>query len=89
MATSERALPVTAAGIARKRLEEYLDAKLEKEDDLAEWEFYTWLLEKAERHEVDCSGYVPLAYQDDRKAARKARLAGQGGAACKPALPTL
>jgi hypothetical protein len=74
-------VPMTAAEIARKRFETYIAEKLRNEDDLATWEFYTWLLEKAERREADSSGYAPLEYQDDREAARKNRLVGLGSAA--------
>jgi DTW domain-containing protein YfiP len=69
--------PMTAAEIARKRFEAYIAEKLRNEDDLATWEFYTWILEKAKRHEADSSGYAPLEYQEDREAARKNRSAGQ------------
>jgi hypothetical protein len=64
-------LPITAAEVAKKRLEEYLEAKLGPEGDLATWESYTWLLKQAKRHEVDNSGYASLAYQDDQETARK------------------
>jgi hypothetical protein len=67
--------PITAAEVARGRFETYIAEKLRNEDDLATWEFYTWLLEKAERRDVDISGYVPLAYQEDRQTAKAARLA--------------
>jgi hypothetical protein len=58
-------LPATAANIARKRLEAYLSEKLNDEYDLAVWEFYTWLLEKAKQRGVDRSGYIPAAYHTD------------------------
>jgi DTW domain-containing protein YfiP len=67
--------PMTAAEVARERFEVYIAEKLRNEDDLATWEFYTWLLEKAEQREADSSGYVPLEYQEDRQTAKAARLA--------------
>jgi hypothetical protein len=72
METREKAVPVTAAQAARRRFEEYVEEKLERESDAAEWEFYTFLFEKARRHEVDTSGYQSFAYMDDREKALKA-----------------
>jgi hypothetical protein len=68
-------VPITAAEVAQERFETYIAEKLRNEDDLATWEFYTWLLKKADRRDVDISGYAPLEYQEDRQTARAARLA--------------
>jgi hypothetical protein len=68
--------PVTAAEIARKRLEDYLTELLAGEFDLTAWEYYTWLLEKARGHKPDRSGYATLYYQADRDAAREIREKG-------------
>jgi hypothetical protein len=63
-------LPVTAAEIARQRLEACLKEKLKDYwDDLCAWEFYTFLLEQAMNHNVDTSGYASSAYQADHKQA--------------------
>jgi hypothetical protein len=67
-------VPMTAAETAWQRFETYIAKKLRNEDDLTAWEFYTWLLEKAERRDVDSSGYAPLEYQEDRRTDRTACL---------------
>jgi hypothetical protein len=69
--TKNEALPVTAAEIARRRLDAYLDAKLRDEYDFDAWELYTFLLEKAMGWEVDRSGYLSEAYMKDRYEAAK------------------
>jgi hypothetical protein len=74
MNKAEQTPSMTAAEIARERFEAYIAEKLRNEDDLSTWEFYTWLLEKAEQRDVGISGYVPLEYQEDRQTARAARL---------------
>jgi hypothetical protein len=56
---------LSAADIARERFEKYLNEKLSGAWGLEKWEFYTFLLEQAEKHPLDCSGYEPLAYQQD------------------------
>jgi ParB family chromosome partitioning protein len=58
----------TAATIAKERLDQYILEKVEdKYDDLALWEFYTWLFEQAKRHAVDRSGFTSEAYKTDKK----------------------
>ena len=65
-------LPCTPGEIAKQRLEKYIEEKLKGYwDDVSAWEFWTYLLEKAEGHPVDNTGYCPLAYQDDRAEALK------------------
>jgi hypothetical protein len=59
----------SAAAIAKKRLDDYLDKKLTDEHDEAEWEFYTWLLNQAKKHPVDTSGFCSIQYQDDHRKA--------------------
>ena len=61
-------MPTNAGSIARQRLENYLADKLKnEEDDLTTWEFYTYLLEQAKKHNLDRSGYESLEYQQDKK----------------------
>jgi hypothetical protein len=58
---------VPAATIAKDRLDQYILEKVEDElDDLALWEFYTWLLEQAKTHKVDRSGFISEAYKVDK-----------------------
>ncbi|GHT63825.1 hypothetical protein FACS1894110_02340 [Spirochaetia bacterium] len=62
----------TAATIAKERLDQYILEKVEDEwDDLAQWEFYTWLLEQAKHHAVNRSGFVSEAYKADNKQSGK------------------
>ncbi|WP_010256886.1 ParB/RepB/Spo0J family partition protein [Treponema primitia] len=62
----------TAATVAKERLHQYILDKVEdKWDDLALWEFYTWLLEQSKQHEVDHSGFVSKGYKYDKKQAEK------------------
>jgi hypothetical protein len=57
----------SAATIAKERLDQYiLDVVKDKWDDLALWEFYTWLLGQAKHHAVDRSGFVSEAYKTDK-----------------------
>jgi ParB family chromosome partitioning protein len=64
--------PRIAATIAKERLDQYISDKVEdKWDDLALWEFYTWLLEQAKTHQVDRSGFISDAYKDDKEQAEK------------------
>jgi hypothetical protein len=65
METEKEELPRTASEAARKRFEAYLDEKLRGAYDSEIWEFYTFLLEKAESRKVDRSGYLPGAYLND------------------------
>jgi len=75
----EPALPITlpplsAAEIGKRRLEQYITEKLSKYwggDDLCTWEFYTFLLEQAKKHQVDTSGFESSAYKDDKAEALK------------------
>jgi hypothetical protein len=62
----------TAATIAKERLNQYISDKVEdKWDDLAFWEFYTWLLEQAKHHGVDRRGFISEAYKADKEQAEK------------------
>jgi hypothetical protein len=61
----------TAAALARERFLNYVDEKLAGEFDTAIWEFWTFLLKKAESHRIDVSGYASLEYQQDRDTARQ------------------
>jgi hypothetical protein len=62
----------TAATIAKEQLDQYiLDKVDDKWDDLALWEFYTWLLEQAKHHEVDWSGFISEAYKAEKERAEK------------------
>ncbi|MDR0495356.1 MAG: hypothetical protein LBG95_07000 [Treponema sp.] len=54
-----------AASIARERLEQYLDEALKGEWPDTRWEFFTFLLEQAQSHPLDRSGYASLAQQND------------------------
>jgi hypothetical protein len=71
MDKEQERLPVTADQVARKRLFDYLSEKLEGEFSETQWEFYTWLLEKAEWRSIDRSGYLSPAYQKDKDEALK------------------
>jgi hypothetical protein len=62
---------MTAADIARTRLDTYLQEKLHDEFDFAAWEFYTYLLEKAKSRKVSQDGYLPEAYAKDHAEARE------------------
>ena len=65
-----REMPMNAGDVARQRLENYLADKLIGEDTgTTTWEFYTYLLEQAKKHNVDRSGYGSLEYQRDKKEA--------------------
>jgi hypothetical protein len=66
---------MTAAEIARKRLEACLEAKVGQENDLTEWVCYTWLQKQLERYKVDRSGFGSFEYQDDHATALKNVLA--------------
>ena len=59
----------TAAAIAKDRFEQYLSEKLKGEWDDSAWEFYNYLLEQAQKHPLDTSGYGPTAYQQDHATA--------------------
>ena len=60
-----------AGDIARQRLNNYIDEKFKGIwDDTTTWEFFTYLLEQAQRHEPDNSGYGAFEYQKDRDEAR-------------------
>jgi ParB family chromosome partitioning protein len=62
----------SAATIAKERLDQYILEKVEDEwDDLALWEFYTWLLEQAKHHGVDRSGFISEAYKADKDQSMK------------------
>ncbi|GHU84686.1 hypothetical protein FACS189473_2580 [Spirochaetia bacterium] len=62
----------TAATIAKERLDQYILDKVEVQwDDLALWEFYTWLLEQAKRHAVNRSGFISNEYKADQEQAKK------------------
>jgi hypothetical protein len=63
---------MTAAAIAKKRLENYLNDKLADAWDSEAWEFYTFLLGKAQNHPVDCSGFESKEYQQDAEKAKGA-----------------
>lgn len=65
----------TAADVARRRLNDYLDEKLKDEWDDSKWEFFTYLLEQAKRHPVNYSGYISFAQQQDREEAKQNQLA--------------
>lgn len=73
--TKQQPLPSphrNAATIAKERLDQYILEKVEDEwDDLAQWEFYTWLLEKAKTHKVDRSGVISEAYKADKEQSGK------------------
>jgi hypothetical protein len=59
---------VDAGDLARRRFEKYLDEILVNEDDRVKWEFYNFLLKKAQTHKLDYSQLknISFAYQDDR-----------------------
>ena len=59
----------TASSIAKDRLEQYLSEKLKDAWDDSAWEFYNFLLEQAQNHPVNTSGYGPPLYQQDRATA--------------------
>ncbi|GHV44383.1 hypothetical protein AGMMS49546_28260 [Spirochaetia bacterium] len=62
----------TAATIAKERLNQYVLEKVEDQwDDLALWEFYTWLLKQAKTHKVDRSGFISEAYKADQEQSGK------------------
>jgi hypothetical protein len=64
-------LPITAAAVARDRLEKYIAEKLATAnayDDEA-WAFYTFLLEQAKTYKITYSGFQPSAYKQDEAAA--------------------
>jgi hypothetical protein len=73
MEQTRRLPPVTAAQVARKRLEDYFDEKLAGHSDRAMWDFYTRLWLEAEKIPVDTSGFLSYAYQEDRERARENR----------------
>jgi ParB family chromosome partitioning protein len=58
----------TASTIAKERLDQYISDKADN-DDLALWEFYSWLLEQAKTHQVDRSGFISREYLSDKKQA--------------------
>jgi hypothetical protein len=62
-----------AGDIAKQRLYAYLDEKLKGELDTTKWEFFNFLLEQAESHKLDISGYGSLEYQKDRENAKLSR----------------
>lgn len=64
---------MTASDIALERFQNYLAGKLKSRNacDESRWEFFNFLLEQAENHQIDNSGYASLAYQEDRAEARK------------------
>jgi hypothetical protein len=74
--TERETLPRTAAEAARRRLEAYLDEKLHGAYDFEAWEFYTFLLEKAESRKVDRSGYLSGAYLEEQAAVANSRRNG-------------
>jgi len=60
-----------AKDVARDRLEKYLEEKLKSASTNGAWEFYTFLLKQAQKHEIDCSYkylYLP-AFKADEDAA--------------------
>jgi ParB family chromosome partitioning protein len=58
----------SAAAIAKERLDQYILDKVEDTwDDLALWEFYTWLLEQSKHHAVNRSGFVSEEYKSDKE----------------------
>ncbi|MDR3058590.1 MAG: hypothetical protein LBU84_10695 [Prevotella sp.] len=58
--------------IAKERLDQFILDKVEdKWDDLALWEFYSWLLEQAKTHNVDRRGFISEAYKADKERAGK------------------
>jgi hypothetical protein len=58
----------SAATIAKERLDQYILDKVEDTwDDLALWEFYTWLLEQSKHHAVNRSGFVSEEYKADKE----------------------
>ena len=59
----------TAAAIAKDRLDQYLSERLKDEWDDSAWEFYNYLLEQAQNHQLDTSGYWPAAYRQDHETA--------------------
>ena len=65
--------PNGAAVVARERFLKYVDKKLAGKFDTALWEFWTFLLKKAESHRIDVSGYASPEYQEDRETARQRR----------------
>jgi hypothetical protein len=56
-----------AGSIAKERLEKYLASKLAGERDDTIWEFYTFLLGQAQKHQVDRFGYHSVEYQRDHE----------------------
>jgi hypothetical protein len=65
--------PVTAAGIALKRLEGYFAEKLANQSDEAKWDFYTRVWLAAEKIPVDQSGFLSWAYRKDKDEAARNR----------------
>ena len=66
-------IKLTAVDVAKERLQAYLDEKLKPEKGWDEdiWEFYGFLLEKAQGYKIGHSGYASTAYQKDRAEARR------------------
>jgi hypothetical protein len=66
---------ITAAAVARDRLEKYIAEKLAaaNSDDESAWLLYTFLLEKAKSYRIDYSGYVSPAHKEDEAAALENR----------------
>jgi len=62
-----------AGDVAKKRLYDFLDEKLNKEWDTTKWEFFNFLLEQAKNHKSDYSGFGSLEYQQDRDEANRIR----------------
>ncbi|GBU28285.1 hypothetical protein R84B8_01843 [Treponema sp. R8-4-B8] len=60
-----------AGDIAKKRLYDFLEEKLNKEWDTTKWEFCNFLLEQAKGHKLDNSGYGSFEYQKDRDEAKR------------------
>jgi hypothetical protein len=57
--------------IVRERLEQYIATKLADEFPETKWEFYTFLLEKAEEHKLDRSGFCSTECQRDIAEAKR------------------
>ena len=59
---------MTAADIAQKRLETYLNEQAYKAFDIyfEKWRLYTLLLEQAKNFTIDTSGFIPSAYREDQ-----------------------
>jgi hypothetical protein len=68
---TDKVKKIDAGTIARNRFERYIADKLSDSWDEERWEFYTFLLEQAKKHDPDPSGYMRAEYKQDQDEARR------------------